>query len=121
VHGQSSIIVDVVSAIESGLPCRAAAVQFGASASRRYIGGLSRGGRARARPGIKVATSRRTGSRPMPSGSFHSRRRSPTFPGCGIFLAYVEHAPVPNCGRPTFGTYQRLRSPKRMHDRHLPM
>ena len=69
-HGQSSIVVDVVSAIESGLSCRAAAVQFGVRASRRYIGGLQSGGRATAGPGIKVATAPRTGSSPCRGGPF---------------------------------------------------
>jgi hypothetical protein len=60
----------VVSAIERGLSSRAAHRAW-------YVGGLSRGTRTTSRPGIKVSTARRIGSRPMPSASFHSRRRNP--------------------------------------------
>jgi hypothetical protein len=103
----------VVSAIESGLSCRAAAEQFRLSASSAIRRRTFNGWVGDVAPSIKVATVRRIGPKPMPSGlfSFGGKARHHFGRTAGPFSPTLSKRSSPNCGRVTFGAYQRFGSP----------
>jgi len=100
----------VVSAIESGSSCRAA-VQFDVSASSAIRWRLSRGGRrrrARASRGRPHVASDRG---PCRAGAFTLGGEARHGRAAGPFSPMLSKRSSPNCGRASFGAYQRLGSP----------